>query len=183
LHNRSLLALLAAELVSRVGSQMTFLALPWFVLVTTHSPAKMGLVLAVELLPMALLGVPSGTLVTRLGARLTMRLHAGSSVASAHSPASRFDVTRPVSNVCSIRQNERTIVGCRQPLISGAFARSTHSCTTLAISARSCSGETVSRRLLGSGPASTTPYSWSDQRTTAVLQWLSQISRVAPLSR
>jgi predicted MFS family arabinose efflux permease len=72
LRNRSLLALLVAEFVSRVGSQMTFLALPWFVLVTTHSPAKMGIVLAVELLPTALLGVPSGTLVTRLGARLTM---------------------------------------------------------------------------------------------------------------
>ena len=70
--NRSLLALLAAELVSRAGSQMTFLALPWFVLVTTGSPAKMGIVLAVELLPTALLGVPSGTLVTRIGARLTM---------------------------------------------------------------------------------------------------------------
>jgi hypothetical protein len=51
---------------------MTFLALPWFVLVTTGSPAKMGIVLAVELLPTALLGVPSGTLVTRIGARLTM---------------------------------------------------------------------------------------------------------------
>jgi predicted MFS family arabinose efflux permease len=72
LRNRSLLALLVAELVSRVGSQMTFLALPWFVLVTTHSPAKMGVVLAVELLPTALLGVPSGTLVSRYGARLTM---------------------------------------------------------------------------------------------------------------
>ena len=72
LRNRSLLALLAAELVSRLGSQMTFLALPWFVLVTTHSPAKMGIVLAVELLPTALLGVPSGTLVSRFGARLTM---------------------------------------------------------------------------------------------------------------
>ena len=72
LRNRSLLALLAAELVSRAGSQMTFLALPWFVLVTTGSPAKMGIVLAVELLPTALLGVPSGTLVTRIGARLTM---------------------------------------------------------------------------------------------------------------
>jgi hypothetical protein len=58
LRNRSLLALLAAELVSRAGSQMTFLALPWFVLVTTGSPAKMGIVLAVELLPTALLGVP-----------------------------------------------------------------------------------------------------------------------------
>ena len=70
--NRSLLALLAAELVSRAGSQMTFLALPWFVLVTTGSPAKMGIVLAVELLPTALLGVPGGALVARIGARLTM---------------------------------------------------------------------------------------------------------------
>ena len=72
LRNRSLLALLVAELVSRLGSQMTFLALPWFVLVTTHSPAKMGIVLAVELAPTALLGIPSGTVVSRYGARLTM---------------------------------------------------------------------------------------------------------------
>ena len=72
LRNRSLLALLVAEVVSRVGSQMTFVALPWFVLVTTGSPAKMGLVLAFELAPVALLGVPSGTVVSRYGARLTM---------------------------------------------------------------------------------------------------------------
>lgn len=72
LRNPSLLALLAAELVSRVGSQMTYLALPWFVLVTTHSPTKMGIVLAVQLAPTALLGVPSGTVVSRYGARLTM---------------------------------------------------------------------------------------------------------------
>jgi MFS family permease len=51
---------------------MTFLALPWFVLVTTGSPAKMGIALAVELAPVALLGVPSGTVVSRLGARTTM---------------------------------------------------------------------------------------------------------------
>jgi MFS family permease len=51
---------------------MTFLALPWFVLVTTGSPARMGVVLAVELLPVALLGIPSGALIARLGARQTM---------------------------------------------------------------------------------------------------------------
>lgn len=72
LRNRSLLALLVAEVVSGIGSRMTALALPWFVLVTTHSPAKMGLVLAAELLPMGLLGIPSGTVVSRLGARTTM---------------------------------------------------------------------------------------------------------------
>jgi MFS family permease len=51
---------------------MTFLALPWFVLETTGSPTRMGVVLAVELLPVALLGIPSGTVVSRLGARNTM---------------------------------------------------------------------------------------------------------------
>ncbi len=53
---------------------MTFVALPWFVLATGGSATRMSLVLAVEVLPMALLGIPSGTLVGRLGARSTMML-------------------------------------------------------------------------------------------------------------
>jgi predicted MFS family arabinose efflux permease len=65
-------ALLVAEIVSSLGSQMTFLALPWFVLATTGSPTRMGVVLAVELAPVALLGIPSGTVASRLGARRTM---------------------------------------------------------------------------------------------------------------
>ncbi len=72
LRSRPLIALLTAEAISSLGSQMTFLALPWFVLVTTGSAAKMTLVLAVELLPVAVLGIPSGTVVSRLGARTTM---------------------------------------------------------------------------------------------------------------
>jgi MFS family permease len=67
-----LTALVTAEIVSILGSRMTFLALPWFVLVTTGSPAKMTLVLAAEVLPMAIFGIPSGTLVERLGGRTTM---------------------------------------------------------------------------------------------------------------
>src|SRR6187431_3754269 len=51
---------------------MTYLALPWFVLVTTGSPGKMSLVLAAEIAPMALLGIPSGMLVERIGSRNTM---------------------------------------------------------------------------------------------------------------
>ena len=51
---------------------MTYLALPWFVLVTTGSPGKMSLVLAAEILPMALLGIPSGSVVGALGGRTTM---------------------------------------------------------------------------------------------------------------
>ena len=65
-------ALVAAEVVSILGSRMTYLALPWFVLVTTGSPSKMTLVLAAEIAPMAILGIPSGMVVERLGARTTM---------------------------------------------------------------------------------------------------------------
>jgi MFS family permease len=65
-------ALFGAELVSASGSAMTFVALPWFVLVTTGSATRMSFVLAAEILPMALLGIPSGTVVSRLGARRSM---------------------------------------------------------------------------------------------------------------
>src|SRR5687767_8817315 len=65
-------ALVAAETISVLGTRMTYLALPWFVLVTTGSPGKMSLVLAAEIVPMAVLGIPSGMLVQRLGSRNTM---------------------------------------------------------------------------------------------------------------
>ena len=70
--NRSLLGLIAAELVSLTGSSMTFVALPWFVLTTTGSTARMGWVLGAEMLPVGLLGIPAGTLISRLGAKRTM---------------------------------------------------------------------------------------------------------------
>jgi len=72
LRNRSTIALLTAELISTTGIQMTFVALPWFVLVTTGSVQKMSYVLAAEIAPMAIFGIPSGTVVARLGGRLTM---------------------------------------------------------------------------------------------------------------
>jgi MFS family permease len=67
-------SLLAAEVVSTTGSQMTWLALPWFVLVTTGSATKMSFVVAAELLGVAALGWPGGRLLGRLGARRTMLL-------------------------------------------------------------------------------------------------------------
>src|SRR5439155_17275301 len=69
---RGLVALLAAEVVSTTGSQMTWLALPWFVLVTTGSATKTSFVLAAELAGLALLGLPGGRVLGRLGARRTM---------------------------------------------------------------------------------------------------------------
>ncbi|HEY2777634.1 MAG TPA: MFS transporter [Gaiellaceae bacterium] len=72
MRNSTLPALVTAEAVSSTGSAMTFVALPWFVLVTSGSPTKMSIVLAAEILPMALFGIPSGSVVGRLGARTSM---------------------------------------------------------------------------------------------------------------
>ena len=74
LRNRNLAAVLTAEFVSLTGSAMTYVALPWFVLTTTGSTAKMGWVLAAELLPVGLLGIPAGSLIARLGAKRTMNV-------------------------------------------------------------------------------------------------------------
>jgi MFS family permease len=67
-----LAALLVAEAVSATGSQMTLVALPWFVLVTSGSPARAGLVVAADLVPVVLLAIPGGALAGRLGARRAM---------------------------------------------------------------------------------------------------------------
>jgi MFS family permease len=72
LRDRGVRALVTAESISMAGSQMTYIVLPWFVLTTTHSPIKTSIVLAAEMAPVAVLGLLSGTLVSRLGARRTM---------------------------------------------------------------------------------------------------------------
>ena len=74
LRRRPVVALLAAEVVSTTGSQMTWLALPWFVLVTSGSATRMSLVVAGELIGLAAFGVPGGKLLGRIGARQTMLL-------------------------------------------------------------------------------------------------------------
>jgi predicted MFS family arabinose efflux permease len=74
LRSRPVAALLAAEVLSTTGSQMTWLALPWFVLVETGSAKQMTLVIAAEAGGYALFGIPSGTLLDRLGPQRTMRL-------------------------------------------------------------------------------------------------------------
>jgi MFS family permease len=73
LRSRPLAALCTAEVLSTTGSQMTWLALPWFVLVTTGSE-QMAFVIAAEALGFAVFGIPSGSLLARLGAQRTMRL-------------------------------------------------------------------------------------------------------------
>jgi Na+/melibiose symporter-like transporter len=65
-------AIVAAEVVSSIGSSMTVLALPWFVLVTTGSATKLGLVLGIGTIPFVTLPLPAGSLIARIGARQTM---------------------------------------------------------------------------------------------------------------
>jgi MFS family permease len=74
LRNRQLAALVVARFVSLTGTNMTIVALPWFVLATTGSTVRMGLVLAVQLIPAVVLGTFSGTAVAALGSRRTLVL-------------------------------------------------------------------------------------------------------------
>jgi MFS family permease len=72
IRNRGLLGVLARDVVSLTGSQMTLLALPWFVLTTTGSPGRMAIVFAVESASMAIFGFLGGNVAARLGPRRTM---------------------------------------------------------------------------------------------------------------
>ena len=74
LRSGALRALLAAEVISVSGAQMTWVALPWFVLTTTGSATRMSLVMAAEAVGLAVVGFPSGRLLNHLGARRTMLL-------------------------------------------------------------------------------------------------------------
>lgn len=72
LRDRRISALLAAEVISSLGTQMTWLALPWFVLRTTHSPQHMTWVIIAEVLPVGVLGFWGGAIAARFGTRRTM---------------------------------------------------------------------------------------------------------------
>jgi Major Facilitator Superfamily len=64
---RPLTGLLAADVISTTGTEMTAIALPWFVLVSTGSPTRMGAVLAAEFVGMSVLGLWGGRAATLLG--------------------------------------------------------------------------------------------------------------------
>lgn len=64
-----LVGFLGAVAVSDLGSKMTFVALPWLVLVTTGSATAVGVVAAAELFPFIAAVALGAPLVDRLGAR------------------------------------------------------------------------------------------------------------------
>jgi MFS family permease len=67
-------AIIASRFISLTGTNMTVVALPWFVLATTGSTTKMGLVLACQTLPAFALGIPAGGVVAALGPRRALVL-------------------------------------------------------------------------------------------------------------
>lgn len=66
---RPLYGWLTAEGVSLVGTRVSMVALPFFVLTTTGSPEKTGLVALAEMLPLVVLKVLGGPVIDRVGAR------------------------------------------------------------------------------------------------------------------
>ncbi|MDG4764626.1 MFS transporter [Solwaraspora sp. WMMD406] len=68
---RELAVLVGADLLSNLGSRISVIALPWLVLETTGSPAKMGLVAAAEMLPYLLSSALGAPLADRIGLRRT----------------------------------------------------------------------------------------------------------------
>ena len=64
---RPLVGLLTAFGITTLGTRMTAVALPWFVLVSTGSVARAGLVAFAEMTPYVLVGATGGPLVDRLG--------------------------------------------------------------------------------------------------------------------
>jgi MFS family permease len=66
---RGIVGLLTSAFVSFLGTRMSFVAIPWFVLATTHSPTRTGLVALAEMTPYVVVQAVGGPLVDRIGAR------------------------------------------------------------------------------------------------------------------
>ena len=69
---RGIPALTLAKLISTTGSWANAVAMPWFVLTTSGSPAKMSLVFAAQAAGIVVLGLPSSAVISRLGVRRTL---------------------------------------------------------------------------------------------------------------
>jgi predicted MFS family arabinose efflux permease len=64
-----MIVLVAAEGISLLGTRISFIALPWLVLITTHNPIRMGVVTGAASVPYVLNGFIAAPLVDRIGAR------------------------------------------------------------------------------------------------------------------
>lgn len=66
---RPVLALLGAYAISQGGTQLTAVAIPWFVLLTTGSAARTGIVAFCELVPAIIASFFGGAIIDRIGHR------------------------------------------------------------------------------------------------------------------
>jgi MFS family permease len=64
-----LIAFLVANVVSICGTRVSAIAIPWFVLITTGSPVKTGLVAMAEMTPLVIVKAVGGPLIDKVGAR------------------------------------------------------------------------------------------------------------------
>lgn len=64
-----LVAFLIANVVSICGTRVSAIAIPWFVLITTGSPVKTGLVAMTEMAPLVVVKAMGGPLIDKVGAR------------------------------------------------------------------------------------------------------------------
>ena len=64
-----LFATIAADTISRTGNLLTAVAIPWFVLVTTGSPARTGIAVFAGALPVVISLFFGGTIVDRFSYR------------------------------------------------------------------------------------------------------------------
>lgn len=66
---RPLYGWLCADAISLIGTRVSMIAIPWFVLTTTGSATRTGLVALAEMLPLVVLKVLGGPVIDRIGAR------------------------------------------------------------------------------------------------------------------
>jgi MFS family permease len=72
--NRDYMLLWSGQMVSSVGTRVSMLAFPLFVLAITHSPAQAGLIAALRGVPYALFILPAGALIDRWNRKRVMIL-------------------------------------------------------------------------------------------------------------
>ena len=88
-------SLYAANAISFVGNNLTNIAIPWFVLVTTGSAAKTGITLFFSITPIVIAGFFGGALVDRLGYKRT------SIIADLASGVTVAAIALSINSICS----------------------------------------------------------------------------------
>lgn len=100
---RGLVGLLTAEGVSILGSRMSMLAIPWFVLVTTGSATRTGVVAFAEMAPYVLVQGLGGPVVDRVGAwRLSVATDLAAAVAVGLVPLLHLTVGLSFGPLCAL---------------------------------------------------------------------------------